>query len=78
MNGLDVVVFIVGVGENGKVIRVDIVFNMEFLGMKLDKEVNDVRGKEIVIFIVDFKVKMFLILINEELMIVRDILRLVK
>jgi len=78
MNGLDVVVFTAGVGENGKAIRADIASNMEFLGMKLDKEANDVRGKETVISTADSKVKMLLIPTNEELMIARDTLRLVK
>ncbi|NJA29879.1 acetate kinase, partial [Clostridioides difficile] len=64
--------------ENGKAIRADIASNMEFLGMKLDKEANDVRGKETVISTADSKVKMLLIPTNEELMIARDTLRLVK
>ncbi|MFR3371704.1 MAG: acetate kinase, partial [Clostridioides difficile] len=59
-------------------IRADIASNMEFLGMKLDKEANDVRGKETVISTADSKVKMLLIPTNEELMIARDTLRLVK
>ena len=46
--------------------------------MKLDKEANDVRGKETVISTADSKVKMLLIPTNEELMIARDTLRLVK
>ncbi|HSQ88472.1 acetate kinase, partial [Romboutsia sp.] len=78
MNGVDAVVFTAGVGENGIEIREEIASNMEFLGMKLDKEANKVRGKERVISAEDSKVKVLLIPTNEELMIARDTLALVK
>ena len=78
MNGVDVVVFTAGVGENGIDLRGRIASNMEFLGMKLDEESNKVRGKERVISTTDSKVKMLLIPTNEELMIARDTLNLVK
>ena len=78
MNGVDAVVFTAGVGENGIDMRADIMDNMDFLGMKLDKEANKVRGKERVISTEDSKVKILLIPTNEELMIARDTLELVK
>ena len=78
MNGVDAVVFTAGVGENGIDIRETIASNMEFLGMKLDKEANKVRGKERVISTEDSKVKILLIPTNEELMIARDTVALVK
>ena len=78
MNGVDAVVFTAGVGENGIEIRESIASNMEFLGMKLDKEANKVRGKERVISTEESKVKMLLIPTNEELMIARDTVALVK
>ena len=78
MNGVDAVVFTAGVGENGIDMREAIASNMEFLGMKLDKEANKVRGKERVISTEDSKVKILLIPTNEELMIARDTLALVK
>ena len=78
MNGVDAVVFTAGVGENGIDMRADIMANMDFLGMKLDEEANKVRGKERVISTEDSKVKMLLIPTNEELMIARDTLELVK
>ena len=78
MNGVDAVVFTAGVGENGIEIRESIASNMEFLGMKLDKEANKVRGKERVISTEDSKVKILLIPTNEELMIARDTVALVK
>ncbi|MEG0181526.1 MAG: acetate/propionate family kinase [Paraclostridium sp.] len=78
MNGVDAVVFTAGVGENGIEIRETIASNMEFLGMKLDKEANKVRGKERVISTEDSKTKILLIPTNEELMIARDTVALVK
>jgi acetate kinase len=78
MNGVDAVVFTAGVGENGIEIRESIASNMEFLGMKLDKEANKVRGKETVISAADSNVKILLVPTNEELMIARDTVALVK
>ena len=78
MNGVDAVVFTAGVGENGIDMREAIASNMEFLGMKLDKEANKVRGKERVISTEDSEVKILLIPTNEELMIARDTVALVK
>ena len=78
MNGVDAVVFTAGVGENGIDMRADIMANMDFLGMKLDEEANKVRGKERVISTEDSRVKILLIPTNEELMIARDTLELVK
>ena len=78
MNGVDAVVFTAGVGENGIDMRADIMANMDFLGMKLDEEANKVRGKERVISTEDSKVKILLIPTNEELMIARDTLELIK
>ena len=78
MNGVDAVVVTAGVGENGIDMRADIMANMDFLGMKLDEEANKVRGKERVISTEDSKVKILLIPTNEELMIARDTLELVK
>ena len=78
MNGVDAVVFTAGVGENGIDMREMISSNMEFLGMELDKEANKVRGKERVISTEASKVKILLIPTNEELMIARDTLALVK
>ena len=78
MNGVDAVVFTAGVGENGIDMRADIMANMDFLGMKLDEEANKVRGKERVISTEDSEVKILLIPTNEELMIARDTLELVK
>ena len=78
MNGVDAVVFTAGVGENGIDMRAAIASNLEVLGVKMDAEANNVRGKETVISAADSKVKVLLIPTNEELMIARDTLELVK
>ncbi|HEY4544164.1 MAG TPA: acetate kinase [Tissierellaceae bacterium] len=78
MNGLDAIVFTAGIGENSGVLREDICKNLEFLGVKVDKELNDMRGKEAFVNTEDSKVKVLVIPTNEELMIARDTLRLVE
>ena len=78
MNGVDAIVFTAGLGENGIDDRLAIASNLEVLGVKMDAEANNVRGKERVISAADSQVKVLLIPTNEELMIARDTLELVK
>ena len=78
MNGVDAIVFTAGLGENGIDYRLAIASNLEVLGVKMDAEANKVRGKETVISAADSKVKVLLVPTNEELMIARDTLELVK
>ena len=77
MNGADAIVFTAGIGENSISSREGICSNMDFLGIKLDPEKNNVRGKECVISADDSKVKVLLIPTNEELMIAKDCLAIV-
>lgn len=72
MGGVDCIVFTAGLGENGIETREEIVNELEFLGAKIDKERNNVRGEARVISADDSKVKVFVIPTNEELMIARD------
>lgn len=78
MNGVDAIVFTAGLGENGIGMREMICADMDFMGIKLDPEKNDVRGKDRIISSDDSRVKVLLIPTNEELMIARDTLRLSK
>lgn len=78
MNGVDAIVFTAGLGENGADNRLAIASDLEILGVKMDAEANKVRGEETVISAADSKVKVLLIPTNEELMIARDTLELVK
>ena len=76
MNGVDAIVFTAGLGENGIGMREMICADMDFMGIKLDPEKNDVRGKDRVISSDDSRVKVLLIPTNEELMRARDTLRI--
>lgn len=78
MNGVDVITFAGGVGENGPEVRSKICKSLEFLGVKIDEEKNNVRGKECEISTQDSKVKVYIVPTNEELMIARDTMNLVK
>jgi acetate kinase len=72
MNGVDAIIFTAGLGENGKTTRAAICKDMDYLGIELDPERNDVRGKETVISSDASRVKVLLIPTNEELMIAMD------
>lgn len=72
MGGVDCIVFTAGLGENAIGTRENIVNGLEFLGAKIDKERNDIRGEARLISADDSKVKVFIIPTNEELMIARD------
>ncbi len=73
MEGVDVVVFTGGIGENGAESREEICKGFEYLGLNFDAEKNkSVRGTESVISKVDSKVKAIVVPTNEELVIARD------
>ncbi len=72
MNGVDAVVFTAGVGENGPDSRAAICEYFGYLGVKIDKDANNCRGKEVLISTPDSAVKVFVIPTNEELVIARD------
>ena len=77
LGGLDCLVFTAGVGENSASMRARICQNLEYLGVKLDPEKNNVRGKEAIISADDSKVTVWVIPTNEELMIAQDTAELV-
>lgn len=78
MNGVDVIVFTAGIGENGKDTRAAICKQLEFLGVKIDDNLNNVRGEEKEISSNDSNVKVYVVPTNEELMIAKETLALVK
>ena len=78
MNGVDAIAFTAGVGENDKVTRKAVCEYLGYLGVKIDDEANDVRGKRTMISAPDSKVKVMLIPTNEELAIARETLALVQ
>ncbi|MFD1440085.1 acetate/propionate family kinase [Lacticaseibacillus hegangensis] len=73
MNGVDVLVFTAGVGENAGDMRARIMAHLQFLGATIDAEKNQVRGKEANVSAADATVQTLVIPTNEELMIVRDV-----
>ena len=77
MDGVDVITFAGGVGENGIEVRKQICDSLSFLGVKIDEEKNNCRGKEVEITTPDSKVKVFVVPTNEELTIARDTMEIV-
>lgn len=78
MGGLDVIAFAGGVGENDTGVRANCLKGLEFLGVKLDLEKNNVRGKTAIISAPDSKVTVMVVPTNEELMIARETYELCK
>ena len=72
MDGVDAIVFTAGIGENSIDLRRKICEGLEYMGIKMDAEKNNVRGKEADVSAADSKVKIFVIPTNEELMIAMD------
>ncbi|MBP5222672.1 MAG: acetate kinase [Lachnospiraceae bacterium] len=78
MNGVDVICFTAGVGENGPLVRSLVCEYFGYLGIALDKEANEKRGQDLVISTPESPVKVMMIPTNEELAIARETVRLVK
>ena len=77
MNGVDAIAFTGGIGENDPELREYVCENLKFLNVKIDKEQNKLRGKEVKISTPDSGVDVFVIPTNEELAIARDTLDIV-
>jgi len=75
---VDAIVFTAGVGENSPLIRKMVSDGLDFIGVSIDDELNDVKGKERIISSKDSKVKVLVVPTNEELMIARETMELVK
>lgn len=78
MNGFDVMLFTAGIGENQKNIRKGICENLKFLGVEIDDERNDVKGEERLISSDNSKIKVYVVPTDEELMIAKQTLELIK
>ena len=76
MNGCDAIIFTAGIGENAIDTRRDVLNELSSLGIYLDEEANNVRGKERLISTKDSKVECWVIPTDEELMIARDTMKL--
>ena len=77
MNGIDYIVFTGGVGENQINIRKGICKKLEFMGVKIDENANNMRGEEKEISKPDSKIKVYVVPTNEELMIAKETERLI-
>ena len=78
MNGVDLIVFTGGIGENNTRVRRRVCENLTYLGVKFDYDANAVRGVDTILTLPDSKVKVALITTNEELMIARDTMNIVQ
>lgn len=78
LNGVDVIVFTAGVGENSVVLRQKVLEQLTYLGVEIDEELNKVRsGEPRRISTPNSKVEVLVIPTNEELVIARDTHRIV-
>ncbi len=77
MNGVDVIAFTAGIGENAPLVRAKVMEHLGYLGVTMDEEANKVHGEDKVISTPDSKVTVAVIPTNEELMICRETVALV-
>ena len=78
MNGVDVITFAGGVGERGPDERKEICSYLSFMGVELDEEANKVKAEEREISKPESKVKVWIVPTEEELMIARETMELIK
>ncbi|MDO4332798.1 MAG: acetate kinase [Eubacteriales bacterium] len=78
MNGVDVIAFTAGAGENNAEVRQLIGQYIGFLGTNIDPEKNKIRGEEVILSDADAKVVTMVVPTNEEMAIARETVRLVE
>ena len=78
LGGCDAIIFTAGVGENSVGTRQEIIEGLKLIGVELDAEANNVRGKETLITTKNSTIPCYIIPTNEELMIARDTYELAK
>lgn len=78
MNGVDLIVFTGGIGENNSRLRRRVCENLSYLGLKFDYEANVATGTDTLISLPDSKVKVAVITTNEELVIAQDTMHIVQ
>ena len=78
MNGVDVICFTAGIGENAPLVRTSVCEYLGYLGVELDQEANGKRGQDIAITTPESRTTVMVIPTNEELAIARETVRLVK
>ncbi len=78
MGGLDLLIFTAGIGENAVEVRAEILSDLEYLGIEIDQEKNNSRGKEVRISSDSSKADVYVIPTNEELVIAREAKKIVE
>ena len=79
MGGVDSIVFTGGIGENDAAVREAVCAELEFMGIKLDNELNaTIHGKDCKVSTADSRVQVWVLPTNEELLIARDTLELIR
>lgn len=78
MNGVDVICFTAGIGENAPLVRTSVCEYLGYLGVELDQEANGKRGQDIAITTPESRTTVMVIPTNEELAIARETVRLGK
>jgi len=78
LEGCDMIVLTAGVGENNSYIRKEICDRLSCLGIQIDSKKNELRGEVFKLSTDDSKIDVYVIPTNEELMIARDALNLIK
>ena len=78
LGGVDAIVFTAGVGENNVPIRRLICEQLACLGVEIDLDLNNTRGEILKISTDNSSIDVYIIPTDEELMIARDTLRLIK
>ncbi len=77
VNGVDAVIFTAGIGENNGIVRKGILEGMDYMGIKVDWDKNEIRGKELDISAPGATVRSLVIPTNEELAIARETMQLI-
>ena len=78
MQGVDVIAFTAGIGENNQTLRTGVCNYLGWLGTSIDPEKNKIRGEEVILSKETDKVQVLIVPTNEELAIARETVRLVK
>ncbi|ABV32863.1 MULTISPECIES: acetate kinase [Pseudothermotoga] len=78
MNGVDAIVFTAGVGENSPYVREKVCDYLGFLGVKIDRNLNNMKGVERIVSTPDSRVAILIVPTNEELVIARDTKQIVE
>ncbi|MBQ7025434.1 MAG: acetate/propionate family kinase, partial [Peptococcaceae bacterium] len=78
MNGVDAIVFTAGIGENSADARRDICADLEYLGISIDEQENNIRGEEKAIHSAEARVQVWVVPTNEELSIAEDVVQVLQ